>query len=467
MTRHFLLAGGALLALALPLAGQAPAPADVLSRVPAAAPAAIVDVTVVPMDRERLLEHQTVVLREGRVVALGPTRTTAVPAGALRVDGRGRYVMPGLVDMHAHFSAGDASLDTPAGRQLALYLANGFTTARGLSAPAAILPAQLQLRDRVARGETLAPTMYVAGPSINGNSAKTPADGVRMVEEQKRAGYDVLKTHGGLSAETYDSVAATARRLGIPLVGHVTPEYGLSRAYAAGQQVEHLDGWIAAVVKDGTPVPPGQLVLDPAVLAQVDARKLDSLVRETVRRNIWNGPTLALFETLASDETPEQLAARPGLRYVSAAEVARWAPAKTQILGAPAEGRAAFVALRRRIVRSLHDAGAKLLVGSDSPQLYMAPGDAALREIDAFVAAGLSPYAALEAATRNPAEWLGRADAGTVAVGKRADLLLLDANPLADPANVRKIAGLFVGGRWLDAAALQGLRAGVLARVQG
>ncbi|WP_148306191.1 amidohydrolase family protein [Gemmatirosa kalamazoonensis] len=466
MRRTALAAALAMLATAA-LPAQPAAPDDVLAHVPAPAYAAIVDVTVVPMDRERILEHQTVVVRDSRIVALGAARGTPVPAGAARIDGRGKFVAPALVDMHAHLSAGDESLGTAAGRQLALYLANGFATVRGLSAPTPILPAQLRLRDRVARGEVLGPTLYVAGPSLNGGSVTSPAAGVRMVDDAKRAGFDLLKTHGGLSAEAYDSVAAAAKRDGLALVGHVTPEYGLARAYAAGQQIEHLDGWIAAIVADGVAVPPGQLVLDPAVLARVDARKLDSVVRETVRRGIWNGPTLALFETLASDETPEQLAQRPGLRYLPAAEVARWAPAKAQILAAPAEGRAAFVTLRRRIVRALHDAGAKLLVGSDSPQLYMAPGDAALREIDAFVAAGLTPYAALEAATRNPAEWLGRTDAGTVAAGKRADLVLLDANPLVDTANLRKVAGLFVGGRWLDASTLAALRAGVLARVQG
>jgi imidazolonepropionase-like amidohydrolase len=286
------------------------------------------------------------------------------------------------------------------------------------------------------------------------------------VAEAKRAGFDAIKTHGGFaSAEAYDSMAATARRLGIPLVGHVTSEYGLARAMAAGQQIEHLDGWISAALRDGVPAPQGsdQFLLDPAVLAQVDDAKLRALVAETVRRGIWNGPTLALFGTLGSDTTAEQLARRPELRYTPAAALAQWAPQRTQLLGAPAEARHAYLALRDRIVRELHAAGARLLVGSDSPQLYMTPGYGALREIDAFVAAGLSPYAALEAATRNPAEYLGRADAGTVAVGKRADLLLLDGDPLASVANLRRVAGVMAGGRWLDAARLDALKEGVRA----
>jgi imidazolonepropionase-like amidohydrolase len=195
----------------------------------------------------------------------------------------------------------------------------------------------------------------------------------------------------------------------------------------------------------------------------VDEGKLRAVVRETVRRNVWNGPTLALFAAVASDSSAEQLARRAELRYSPPQALAQWATQKAQFLNAPAEGRHAYLALRDRLVRELHAAGARLLVGSDSPQIYMAAGYGTLREIEAFVAAGLSPYAALEAATRNPAEFLGRADLGTVAVGKRADLILVDGDPLADVANVRRLSGVMVGGRWVDAARLAALREGVYA----
>jgi imidazolonepropionase-like amidohydrolase len=449
----------AFLGLAAPAAAQAPDPAAALRDLPPAGTVAFVDVSVVPMDRERVLERQTVVVRDGRVAAIGPARSTPVPAGASRVDGRGKFLAPGLVDMHAHVAQGTESLADPAGRQLALSLAAGVTTLRGLVAA----PTALALRDRVARGEVLGPTLYVAAPSLNGNSVTSPADGVRLVERAKRDGYDVLKIHGGVSAETYDSIAVAARRAGLRLVGHVTPEYGLARALAAGQQVEHLDGYIAASLRDGVDAPPGQFVLDPAVLAQVDSARLRAVIAETVRRGVWNGPTLALFATLASDETAEQLATRPELRYTPPQALAQWAAQRSPLTQAPAEGRHAYVALRNLLVRELHRAGGRLLVGSDSPQIYMTPGFGALREIEAFVAAGLSPYAALEAATRNPAEFLGRADAGTVATGKRADLILLDGNPLADVANLRRLSGVMVGGRWLDAARLAALREGVYA----
>lgn len=447
--------------LAAPAARAQSRADSTLTDVPAAATVAFVDVAVLPMDSERVLEHRTVVVRDGRIVAIGAQKSTAVPVGARRVEGRGHFLVPGLVDMHAHLAPGGASLAESAGRQLAGYLATGFTTVRGLGNA----PTALALRDRIARGEVLGPRLVVAGPSLNGKSVASPAAGARMVEEQKRQGFDLLKTHGGVSAEAYDSIAAAAKRVGLPLVGHVTPEFGLARAMRARQQVEHLDGYIAALVADGTTPPDGQMIWDPAVLARVDTTKLAALARETARLGVWNDPTLALFETLASDETPDALATRPELRLIPPQSVVAWRSQKAEVLAeVPSEGRAQFLALRRRIVRALHDAGAGILVGSDSPQLFATPGFGALREIDALAAAGLSPYDALVAATRAPAEYFGwTRDAGTIAVGKRADLVLLDGNPLADLTVLRRPAGVMVAGRWLERARLDALLDGVAA----
>ena len=424
---------------------------------------AFVDVSVIPMDRDRVLAHQTVVVRDGRIVAIGAASSTRVPDDASRVNGRGKFLAPGLVDMHAHLAAGTDALTDPAGRQLALYLASGVTTVRSLSSPPSALPGQLLLRARIARGEALGPTLVLAGASINGRSAKTPDDAARMVAEQKAAGFDLIKTHGMFaSVEAYDSLVAAARRAGLPLVGHVTPEYGLAHAMDAGQQIEHLDGWIAATVRDGTPAPADQIVVDPAVLAGVDTNRVRALAGEFARRHLWNGPTLALFATIAGPDTPDVLAARPAMRYVPAAALAQWKAQKTDAAAQmPPDGARAFLALRDFTVRALHDSGAKLLAGSDSPQFFMTAGDGLLREVEAMAHAGLSPYAALETATRNPAEWLRRADAGTVSLGKRGDLVLLEANPLADVTNLRTLVGVMVDGRWLDAARLQALRDGV------
>lgn len=428
----------------------------------AGAATAFVDVTVIPMDRERTLEHQAVVVSNGRIVAVGPVASTQIPRGAARIDGRGKFLIPGLVEMHAHFAPGGESITEPSGRQLALYMVTGFTTVRGLNGASSARA----LRDRIASDSLIGPRLIVGSPSVNGHSAHSVAEVVSLVEQAKRDRYDLIKTHGQFpSSDYYDSLVVAAKRAGLPLVGHVTPEYGLARAIAAHQQIEHLDGYIAAVMADGIQAPGGQLLADANLLTHVDNAKVKAVAEKTAKEGIWNDPTISLFETIASDETASELLARPEMQFATEAEKKQFTAQKTGVLAnVPADGRARFIEVRRQLLRALHDAGAKLMTGSDSPQFFQLPGYGTIREIESFVRAGLSPYAALEAATRNPAEYLGTlADAGTVAAGKRADLVLLDANPLVDISNIRRLAGVMFKGHWMDKPALDSLKTRIAA----
>ena len=419
-------------------------------------PVAFVNVNVIPMDRERVLENQTVVVSGGRIAAVGPASTVEVPAGAAVVQAAGRYLLPGFADMHGHLQGGAGTIDDAAGQQLALTLAHGVTTFRSMAGA----PTGTVLRERVRAGELLGPELVIFSASLNGNSVQSPAHGVTLVESHRQAGVDGLKTHGGFSAEVYDSIVAAARRASLRLAGHVTPEYGLARAVEAGQQIEHLDGFLHALLPAGYAGPLfGQLIADPTVLAQLDTARIPALARTMAERGIWNGPTLALFETIVSDSTTAQLAGRTNMRFVSPNARNQWVNQRTQLQAqtGTSEGRAAFVRVRNRIVQALHAAGARLLVGSDSPQLFMVPGDAVHREMAAFVRAGVPAYAAIEAATRAPADYLGRSDFGTVAVGKTANLVLLAGNPLQDIDWTRGIEGVMVQGRWLDRPRLQAI----------
>jgi imidazolonepropionase-like amidohydrolase len=178
-------------------------------------------------------------------------------------------------------------------------------------------------------------------------------------------------------------------------------------------------------------------------------------------------PTEYFLEAMAGEDPVEQLAARPDMRHVSAAMLQGWSNATMQMRNAPgmtAEKRQRFIALRRRILKAMHDAGVGILLGSDAPQLWNAPGFSAARELGTYVAAGLTPWQALATGTRNVATYLGNAEeAGTVAAGKRADLILLDANPLADISQVSRRAGVMVGGVWLPRAEIE-RRLGAMAR---
>ena len=423
---------------------------------PASQSIAFVNVNVVPFDRERILEGQTVVVRDGRIAQIGPAASIKVPDGAQRIDGRGKYLMPGLADMHVHLSP---TTDL-ANQQFQLFLANGVTTVRNMIGK----PEHVQLRERVAKGELLGPTIYTAGPPLLGNMVSSPEAGERVVAEQKKAGYDLLKVHEGLTPETYAAIVATAKREGIPLAGHVTSTVGLKRALEAQQtSIEHLDGYLQAMVADNSPVAPGpsQLVLGP-VLQHIDESKIPALAAATRKAGVWNDPTLTLFLLVVSEAKPEELLKWPELQYVPVTMRESFAKQKqgTANIPAPASERHRYIELRNKMFLALHKAGAKLLIGPDSPQFFLVPGFATHRELQTFVDAGLTPYQAIEAATRNPAEYFAEfmkapRDFGTVEAGMRADLILLDANPLQSVANLSKRVGVMARGRWLPDAELR------------
>ena len=421
---------------------------------------AFINVNVIPLDRERVVAGQTVIVRDGRIAEIGAAAKTKVPAGAVQIDGSGKYLMPGLADMHVHLYPGTGQRDDLASQQLQLFLANGVTTIRNMIGK----PEHLQLRDGVAKGELLGPSIYTAGPPLLGNNVATPADAERVVTEQKKAGYDLLKVHEGLSPETYAAIAATAKRAGIPFAGHVTASVGLKRALEAQQNsVEHLDGYLQALVPEDSPVKPtpSQVVVG-AVLEHIDESKLPALAAATRKAGVWNDPTLTLFKLVVSDATPEDYLKWPEMQYIPAKMRDGFAKQKQSTLGnpPPAAERQRFVSLRNKVLVALQVAGAKLLIGPDSPQFFLVPGFATHRELESFVEAGLTPYQAIEAATRNPAEYFAETmktsrDFGTVEVGLRADLLLLDANPLQSVANLSKRAGVMVRGRWLPESELR------------
>jgi imidazolonepropionase-like amidohydrolase len=416
---------------------------------------AFVGVSVVPFDRERVVENQTVVVRDGRIVEVGPAGKTKVPAGATSIDGRGKFLMPGYADMHAHLYPGEGAANDLAAQQLTLYLANGVTTVRNMIGA----PAHVVLRERVKEGKLLGPTIVTAGPPFTGKDAVSPEVAERMVAAQKQAGYDLLKMHEGLKPEVYEAIAAAARKAGIPFAGHVTASVGLKRALAARQAtIEHLDGYLQALVPEDSPVPPtpSQVVLGP-VLEHIDEGRLPALAKATRDAGVYNTPTLALFKIVVSPEDPTVFSKWPELRYVPLKMREGFARQKAGI-GAgqiPAAEVKRYIELRDHVVKALDEAGAKLLVGPDSPQLFLVPGFGTHREMAALAEAGLTPYAVLQAATRNAAEYLGASNEfGTVEAGKRADLVLLDANPLQSVSNCTRIAGVMARGRWLPRAEL-------------
>jgi imidazolonepropionase-like amidohydrolase len=414
---------------------------------------AFTNVAVIPMDRERVLTGQTVVIRDGRIESIAAGGSA--PAGATVIEGNGRFLIPGLAEMHAHIpppQAGDEVID----RTLFLYVAGGVTTIRGMLGN----PSHLELRGRAARNEIVAPRIFTSGPSLNGNSAPEPGVAVRMVEEQEAAGYDLIKLHPGLSRPVFDAIVSTSQRVEIPFAGHVSAAVGLDRTFEARQtSIDHLDAYVEALAGHAGGFDPQEAgFFGFGLIDRVDESRIPHLARATREGGVWNAPTQTLIEHLFNEVDPEVMAAWPEMRYVPAATVANWVQQKRNIQQQPTFTRARadrYIEVRRRLIRELHAAGAGLILASDAPQWWNVPGFSVHRELGMMVAAGLTPYQALETGTRNAAVYFGTEDWGTIAPGKVADLVLLDANPLVDIGNVSRIAGVMLRGRWMPQSEIQ------------
>ena len=413
---------------------------------------AFVNVNVVPMTAADVLRAQTVIVDAGRIRVIGPVNRVPVPERAAIVDGTDRYLMPGLADMHAHVPRDDgAELE----RVLTLFAVRGVTSVRGMLGA----PPHLELREALAAGERFGPTLITSGPSLNGNSVRGADDARRQVAAQAAAGYDFLKIHPGLDRAEFGAIAAAAARHDIAFAGHVPAAVGLSAALAAGiATIDHLDGYLAAMLPPQSPGNGGYGGFFGTMLAaDVAPERLDGLVAETVRAGTWNVPTETLVE-YRIDATPiAELAARAEMAYVPPATLRRWREIKASQLaetGFDAATAARAIALRRELIVRQFRANGRILLGSDAPQVFNVPGFATHRELALYVAAGLSPYEALRTGTVAVADFLG-SDAGRVEVGWRADLLLVDDDPLADIRNAARIHGVMLRGRWYGESALE------------
>lgn len=422
---------------------------------------AFINVNVVPMTGEQVIPAQTVVVRGQRIVEIGRVDSTPLPDDAAIVDGTDRYLLPGLTEMHGHVTGtSDDELD----RLFGLYIANGVTTVRGMLGR----PEHLELRRRLAAHEILGPRLVTSGPSLNGNSVDDPAHGAALVRAQHAAGYDFVKIHPGLTRTEFQAIAIAANELGMPFAGHVPEDAGIAVALALGMAtIDHLDGYMETLIpadRDPTGGIGGFFGLRLARYA--DDGRLPTIAAETARAGVWNVPTQTLFEHFVNAVPAAELVRRPEMRYVPAGTLADWAEAKRQLhqeRGFDAAVAERAILLRRALILALHRAGAGLLLGSDSPQRFNVPGFSLHRELELYVESGLTPYEALLTGTVNPAAFFGtEAEAGTIEVGKVADILLLDENPLEDIRNSRRVHGTMVRGRWVSRPELDAL----LARIE-
>jgi imidazolonepropionase-like amidohydrolase len=388
-------------------------------------------VNVVPMNRETVLERQMVLVRNGRIVAIGPGDTVDVPAYARRIEAAGRYLIPGLTDAHVH-------LLSPT--EFALYLANGVTTVFNLNGR----PAHLAWKKEVATGELLGPTIFTAGPTFD--RPHTAEEAVRMVDEQAALGYDAVKIYNQVSKAEYSALIAEAKRKNLLLMGHVAREPDFAMTLAAGQSIAHLEEFTYTYFNPRHDDDNSHIVYDES--------KISDVVRDTAKSGIYVIPTLFTYRDIVEQATnlPEFLKS-PELKYLAPWTLAGLQPAANRYSHFPEKTHAQLrtsLAFQRKLVKALADGGVPLLAGTDSTDIGPVAGFSLPEELQEFVNNGLTPYQALQTATINAARYFREsAEFGTIEVGKRADFVMLGGNPLKDISYTRKIEGVMVHGRWL------------------
>jgi hypothetical protein len=406
---------------------------------------AFVNARVLPMDRDTLLTEQTVLVRNGIIQQVGPSRQVRIPAGVTRIEAAGKFLMPGLADLHVHMD-GPRAIKA---ELLKMYAVAGVTTILNLRGT----PADLALRSDIRAGKVLGPDMYTAGRFVNPPFFNTPDSVEQEVVAQKRAGYDFIKMHGELSREAYARLNAAGRREGIRIIGHAPRMLGIDVVFAERQYaLVHAEEFLYDTTGSSRDVD----------LPKVEAR-IPEFTRKTAAAGTWVMPNLTGYKVigLMARDLPSVLA-RPEMKYLPSAISWGWQPGTnpyTKRFGPEkAPGILARHALLQKLTKSFHAAGVGLLIGTDGLNVGVVPGFAAHDELQELVDAGLTPYHALRAGTANASRFLTASPCiGQVRAGCAADLLLLDANPLRSIGNTRRIAGVMLRGRWVPRAELDRL----------
>jgi hypothetical protein len=424
----------------------------------------ISNVTVIPMDRPGSRPHQDVLISGGRIEAVASTGSIRPAAGTQVIEGSGKYLMPGLWDMHSHALLGGAE---PARKALSLYLGHGVVGVRDIGST---LEDLASARSELTSDKTL-PHLVASGPVLDGPKqpwqqkvalALNNVDEARAgAEKVADAGADFLKIYNNLTPQQFAAVIEVARRRGLPFSGHVPFKLSLEQVSAAGQKsIEHATSdLIKDCTPDGSKAAPA--ILNAWIKSGYPGRYEESS-RWWAKRN--SALCLALYARMSERQTwvtPTLTNEIQGGRWVSSYDRSLLPPDRLQACESNLKSVNSTPALRDAadldvfvLVRDLHTAGVPLLAGTDTPNSCLSYGSSLHKELELLRHAGLSAWETLRTATANPARFLALDDEGVVRRGAKADLLLLDADPLADISNTRRIAGAMLNGVWYSRDAL-------------
>lgn len=414
---------------------------------------AITNANVLPMTGAGLLAGQTLLIRDGKIERMGPAGEIAIPQGSTQIDGSGKYVMPGLAEMHAHIPVPQEGDDRLVKETLFLYLSRGVTTIRGMLGN----PYHLELKKMIAADSILSPRVFTSSPSLNGNTVPTPEEARRLVTQYQKDGYDFLKIHPGIPVDAFDEMAKTAREVGITFSGHVPQPVGIRHALDAQYaSIDHLDGYLSglATEADWARLDNNIGFFGYRTVPYARESEIEILAKQTKERGVWIVSTQSLFTRWFSPDDPAAMTNEPEMKYMPARTRYQWRQSKQNAIGADDYNVAQWkkmIDLRQQLLRSLHENEVPLLLGSDAPQVFNVPGFSLEHEINAMKDAGLSNEVILLSGTVNPARFFKmEGQFGTIQEGAAADLILLNGNPLEDLTHTWAQEGVMVRGRWLS-----------------
>ncbi|PIB39443.1 amidohydrolase family protein [Maribacter sp. 4G9] len=415
----------------------------------------ITDISIIDVTDGSVLKNSYVVIDSGRIRSISQK---AVDTSFFKtvINGSGKYLMPGLAEMHAHIPPPEVG-EERINETLFLYLSKGVTTIRGMLGN----PIHLELREKAANGNLLSPRIYTSSPSLNGNSVTSKEEAIEKVTQYQKDGYDFLKIHPGIQREVFDQVVETANSVGIPFAGHVPVDVGIRHALESKYaSIDHVDGFLEGLVPESANVNPSDNgFFGYAFTPLADTTKIDELVTLSKANKVWIVPTQSLFKRWFAPISADELLSQPEMKYMPKTTLENWRNTKNSYMEDENFTEVQwqqFDAIRKKLIKKLQENGQGILLGSDAPQLFNVPGFSIQHEIAGMLGAGMTPLEIIQAGTINPATFFNAGDQyGEIKEGLSADLILLNENPLEKLSTLHHNEGVIVKGQFLSKEMIQ------------
>ncbi|MEQ8881065.1 MAG: amidohydrolase family protein [Cyclobacteriaceae bacterium] len=409
----------------------------------------IENVSIVNVRDGSISNNQYVAIDSGIIVGISDQEGLS-HSSENTIDGTGKYLMPGLAEMHAHIPT-ETAWGGNVKNTLFLYVSQGVTTIRGMQGNAL----HLELRTKAENQEIVSPRIFTSSPPLNGSTVKTVEEADEKVRKYAADGYDLLKILPGIKLEVFDQIVKTAKEVGIPFAGHVPADVGVRHALESGYaSIDHMDGYLTGLAPESVTSTSESGFFGYNYTDAADTSLIDELVKMSLDNNVWVVPTQTLFTRWFSPGDPQEYAAQPEMKYMPEDQIEKWVASKTRMIEADNFNEAQwrkYIDIREKCLLALHRKGKGLILGSDAPQVFNVPGFSIHHELEDMLDVGLTPLEAIQTGTINAAKYFNmEGQFGEILENASADLILVNNNPLEDLSTIKSHVGVVVRGRWLS-----------------